>query len=147
MKRRFGSVVVMGLAGLSVLGCAGQQGVMKQGPSFVVTTPVLVLSPGGKVAMYGTGFAPKQEVTLLFKDAGGGMSSIASVVKPPPVANQEGAWAGEWDLSSYVRVLKPGTGMLTATDKDFNPLGQAPVVLVAPPAKPPAKPPAGAPKR
>lgn len=149
MKRRFGSVVVMGL-GLSVLGCAGQQGVMKQGPSFVVTTPVVELRPGGKVVMYGTGFTPKEEITLLLKDAGGGMSSIGSAVKPAPVANQEGAWAAEWDFSSYVRVVQPGTAMLTAADKDYKTLGHAPVVFVAPPpAKPMAKPAVtpGAPKR
>ena len=150
MRRRFESVFVMGLASFSVLGCAGLQGGMKQGPSFVVTTPVVELRPGGKIFMYGTGFAPKQEITLLLKDAGGGMSSIGSVVTPAPVANQEGAWAAEWNFSSYVKVLKPGTAMLTAADKDYKTLGHAPIVFVVPPPpKPMAKPTAmpGAPKR
>jgi hypothetical protein len=66
MKARFGSVVVMGLAGLTVLGCAGQA--TKPGPSFVVTTPVVQLAPGSVVDMYGTGFAPKQQIILLFKE-------------------------------------------------------------------------------
>ena len=140
MKRRFGLMVVLGSVGLLVLGCAGQQDAMKQGPSFVVTTPVVELRPGGKVFMYGTGFTPKQEIMLLLKDAGGGLSSIASNLKPAPVPNNEGAWAAEWDYSSYVRVVKPGTAMLTVADKDYKTLGHAPVVFVSPPAKPEAKP-------
>ena len=72
MKRGVASLVVVGLAGLFVLGCAGLgKDVRKQRPSLVVTTPVVELSKGGKVVMYGTGFAPKQEVMLLFTDAGG----------------------------------------------------------------------------
>jgi hypothetical protein len=128
--------VVPAAALLGLLGCAGQQQVMKQVPEFVVTTPVVELRPGGKVDMYGTGFAPKQEITLLLKDAGGGMSSIGSALKPAPVANQDGAWAAQWDYSSYVRVIKPGTAMLTVADKDFNTLDQAPVLFIAQPPKP-----------
>jgi hypothetical protein len=135
MNRKIGWIVP-GAVVLVLLGCAGQQEVMKQVPEFVVTTPVVELRPGGKVDMYGTGFAPKQEITLLLKDAGGGMSSIGSALKPAPVANQDGAWAAQWDYSSYVRVIKPGTAMLTVADKDFNTLDQAPVLFVAQPPKP-----------
>ncbi|MCC6472504.1 MAG: hypothetical protein IT514_02050 [Burkholderiales bacterium] len=136
MNRNFKLALISGSVALGVMGCAGQQSAMKSTPSFVLTTPVVELRPGGKVAMYGTGFAPKQEVMLLLKDAGGGMSSIGGVLKPVPVPNQDGAWAAEWDISSYVRVIRPGTGMLTVADKDFKTLGQAPIVFVAAPAKP-----------
>src|SRR4051812_20194260 len=128
MNMRLG-VIVSGSALVALAGCAAHQEAMKPAPSFVLTTPVVELKPGGKVEMYGTGFAPKQEVMLVLKDAGGGMSSIGSSLKPAPVANQDGAWAGSWDYSSYVRVLKPGTAMLTVADKDFNTLGQAPIVF------------------
>lgn len=138
MKTSLGSVIVMGLA---VVGCASQQSTMKQAPSFVVTTPVVELSPGGKVVMYGTGFAPKQEIMLLLKDAGGGMSGISGTVSPAAVANQEGAWATTWTYTSYLRSLKPGTGMISVVDKDYNVQLQAPVVFVAPPKpKPEAAP-------
>ena len=146
MKRGLGLLVVFGLMGLFVLGCAGlSQDVMKQGPSFVVTTPVVELSKGAKVVMYGTGFTPKQEVMLLFTDAGGGVSGISGAVKPAPVPNKEGAWAAVWDCSRYLKkIITPGTAMISAVDQDFKTLGQAPVVFVAPPKKPAKK---GAPKK
>ena len=135
MKKRLGSVVAMGFVGLSALGCAGNQEAMMS-PTFVLATPVVTIARGGKVTMYGTGFAPKQELILLLTDAGGGMSSIAPSVKPAPVPNKAGAWAVEWDFSSYVKILKPGTGMITVADKDYRTLGMAPIVFKAAPKKP-----------
>jgi hypothetical protein len=141
MYKKIGLMTMAGAVSLGMLGCAAQKDMlaMKQGPSFVVTTPVAELKPGQKLMMYGTGFAPKQEVVLLLKDPNGGMSSIGSSLKPAPVANADGAWAAQWDYSSFVRVIKPGTAMLTAADKDYKPLGQAPVAFIAPtPPKAPA---------
>lgn len=124
-----------------VAGCASQQPDTKSNPNFVVTTPVVELRPGGSIMMYGTGFAPKQEIMLLLKDSTGGMSSIGSAVKPAPVPNQDGNWAAAWDYSAYIKSVKPGTALLTVTDKDYKTLGQAPVVFNTPPApKPEAKP-------
>jgi hypothetical protein len=134
MNARIGSVVVMGLAGLSLLGCASQD--VKPGPMFVVTTPVVQLSAGATIDMYGTGFAPKQEIMLLFKDPGGGMSGIAGTVAPNAVPNQDGAWAARWLLTPYLSSFRPGTGMLTVTDMNYKTLGQAPVVLLPAPPKP-----------
>jgi hypothetical protein len=143
MKMKIGLTVAA--ASLAVMGCASQQSTMKEETSFVVTTPVVELRPGGKIAMYGTGFAPKQEVTLILKDPGGGMSSIGAALKPAAVANQDGVWAGEWDYSAYLKNLKPGTGVLSVADKDWNTLGKAPVVFVAAPSKPAPQAAAGAP--
>ncbi len=140
MKRGLGLLVVIGLVSFIVLGCAGlSKDVTKPGPAFVVTTPVVEMSPGAKVVMYGTGFAPKEEVILLFKDAGGGLSGISGAVKPAPVPNAEGAWAVEWDCTAYLKMIKPGTAMLSAVDKDYKTLAQAPVLFVAAPKKPEAK--------
>jgi hypothetical protein len=109
---------------------------VKKSLAFIVTTPVVELRAGSNIMMYGTGFQPKQEVTVLFKDSGGGMTGISSALKPEPVPNEEGAWAAAWDISSYTAVFKPGTGMLTVVDKNWKTIGEAPVVLVAPPPKP-----------
>jgi hypothetical protein len=133
MKQRFRSVVVSASVGFLVLGCAGLgQNGAKQAPSLVVTTPVVQLSPGGKVVMYGTGFTPNQEVMLLFRDPGGGLSSIGGAVSPAPVPNKDGAWAAEWNYAPYLKMLKPGTAMLSVADQNFKTLDQAPVVFVAP---------------
>jgi hypothetical protein len=135
MKTKLGLTVVAASVALVVMGCATQGA--KETPSFVLTTPVVELRPGGKVAMYGTGFAPKQEVMLILKDPGGGMSSIGSSLKPAAVANQDGVWAGEFDISGYLRTFKPGTAILTVSDKDWNAIGKAPIIFVAaPPPKP-----------
>ncbi|MHB8773006.1 MAG: hypothetical protein ACYC7J_18580 [Syntrophales bacterium] len=140
MKRVLGWLVVLGMGSFVVLGCAGLSGdVMKPGPAFVVTTPVVQMSPDAKVLMYGTGFAPKQEVTLLFKDAGGGLSGISGAVKPAPIPNAEGAWAAEWDVKAYLKLIKPGTAMITVVDKDYKPVTQAPVLFIAAPKKAEAK--------
>lgn len=140
MKGKLGLLVVLGLVGLFVLGCAGLgKEVMKHGPSLVVTTPVVELSQGAKVVMYGTGFAPKHEVMLLFVDAGGGVSGISGAVKPAPVPNKEGAWVAEWDCTAYLKVIKAGTAMLSVVDQDFKTLAHAPIVFVAPPKKPAPK--------
>jgi len=112
---------------------------MKQGPSFVVTTPVVELSKGAKVVMYGTGFAPNKEVMLLFADTGGVLSGISWAVKPAPVPNKEGAWAAVWHLKRYLRIIKAGTAMISVVDENYKTLGQAPVVFVAPPKKPAKK--------
>ncbi len=139
MKRALGWLVVLGLGSL-VLGCAGLSGeVMKPGPVFVVTTPIVEMSPGAKVLMYGTGFTPKQEVNLLFKDAGGGLSGISGSVKPAPVPNAEGAWAAEWVCTEYLKMIKPGIATITVADKDYRPVTHAPVLFVAAPKKPEAK--------
>ena len=140
MKRGLGLLVVLGLVGLFVLGCAGLgQEVKKKVPSFVVTTPVVELSKGGKVVMYGTGFTPKQEVMLLFTDAGGGVSGISGAVKPAPVPNQQGAWAAEWDYSEYLKMIKAGTAVISVVDQDYKTLAEAAVLFVAPPKKPEPK--------
>lgn len=140
MKKGLGLLVVLGLVGFFVLGCAGLgKDVKKSRPSFVVTTPVVELSQGAKVVMYGTGFAPKMEVMLMFVDAGGGASGISGTVKPAPMTNKEGAWAGAWDLEGYLKVIPPGTGMISVVDQDFKTLAQAPVLFVAPPKKPAPK--------
>ena len=81
------------------------------------------------------------------------MSGLSSVVPPAPIPNKEGAWAAAWNYAPYLKMLKPGTGMISIVDADFKTLAHAPVVFVAPPkpkpeatkpeaGKPGAKPPA-----
>ena len=144
MKARLGSVVVVGLASAFVLGCASQP--PAKVPALVVTTPVVTLQAGSMVTMYGTGFVPKQEVNLVFKDPGGGLSGISGGLKPAPVPNADGAWAATWDISPYVSTFRPGVGLLTVNDANWKAIGEAPVLLVAPPPKPAPKPEAAKPE-
>jgi hypothetical protein len=140
-KRSLGLLVVFGLVGLFVLGCAGlSQEVKKEEMSFVVTTPVLELNNNAKVVMYGTGFAPKQEIQFLLLDASGVPSVITTDdLKPEPVPNTEGAWATVWTCAPYLPMLKAGTVMIAVTDNEYKTLTQIPVAFVAPPKKPEPK--------
>ena len=136
-KRSLGLLVVFGLVGLFVLGCAGlSQEVKKDGMSVVVTTPVVELNKDAKVVMYGTGFAPKQEIQFLLLDDSGVPSAITTDdLKPTPVPNTEGAWATVWTCAPLLPMLKAGTVMIAVTDNEFKILAQAPVVFNAPPKK------------
>jgi hypothetical protein len=140
-KRRLGLLVMFGLVGLLVLGCAGMSDeVKKPKMSFVVTTPVVELTPNARVVMYGTGFTPKQAIQFLLLDGSGVPSGISTDdLKPAPVPNKEGAWATVWTCAPFLPMLKAGTVMIAVTDNDFRPLAQIPVVFVAPPKKPEPK--------
>jgi hypothetical protein len=139
MKRMLRLLVVFG-SGLLMIGCAGMaQEVKKQAMSFVVTTPMVELSKNSKVLLYGMGFTPKEEVTLLFADAAGGLSVISGAVKPAPVPNKEGAWVAEWELGDYATIIKPGTAVISVVDQQYKTLAQVPVLFVAPPKKPEPK--------
>lgn len=137
MKRRLGVLVLCGLVSLLALGCAGlSQEVKKEGVSFVVTTPVVELGKEAKVVMYGTGFAPKQEIMLMFVDNIGVPSVImVESLKPVPVANKEGAWATVWSCAPYLQSIPKGTVMINVTDKDYRTLASAPVAFMAPAEK------------
>lgn len=144
-RNKMGFAVAAAFIGAVTAGCAGMGGSGGQAarqPTLVVATPVAQLSPGGKIAMYGTGFAPKQEIMIVLKDPGGGLSGISGSVAPPsPVANADGVWAAEWTYTAYLRNLSPGTGLISVVDPDFKTLAQAPVLFVAPPKpKPEAAP-------
>ncbi|MEW6335115.1 MAG: hypothetical protein AB1558_12680 [Thermodesulfobacteriota bacterium] len=135
-KSRLALLVLLGLVFLFTVACTGYKSAVKKSrPSFVIATPVVVLTKGAKVAMYGTGFQPKEELTLVFKNTDGGLSGISAVVKPAPVPNSDGVWASEWDVGPYLKVIKAGTTVISVVDKDWNTMVQAPVLFVAPPKK------------
>ena len=135
-KRSLGMLVAVFLVGLFIVACAGPSQEVKTGPvSVVVSTPMVELSKTAKVVFYGTGFAPKQEIQFLFKDTGGVQSIINSALSPEPVPNEEGAWVTVWGCGDYLSLIKPGTMMITITDKEYKTLAQVPVAFVAPPKK------------
>ncbi len=135
-KISLGWKVAVSLAGLLIVACAGpSQEVQTGAVSVVVGTPMVELSKTSKVVFYGTGFAPQQEIQFLFKDTGGVQSIINSALSPEPVPNAEGAWVTVWNCGDYLTLIKPGTMMITITDKEYKTLAQVPVAFVAPPKK------------
>ena len=141
MKNRgLGLVVVICLVGFLVGACAGpgkEVSTKKQRASVIVATPSVELSKTATVALYGTGFAPKQEVLFVFKDTGGVQTVISTdALKPAPVPNEAGAWVSVWNAGQYMSLLKPGaTIVIDVTDSNYKTLTQVPVHFSAPPKK------------
>ncbi len=140
MKNRgFVLLVVVCLVGFLVGACSGptkEVRTQKQSASVIVATPRVEISKTAQVVLYGTGFAPKQEVLFVFKDTGGVRTVISNdVLIPAPVPNEAGAWVTAWDVGSYLSLIKPGTIVLDVTDSSYKTLAQVPVLFFAPPKK------------
>ena len=133
-NRNFGLLVAGLLVGLLLLGCAPvSKEVKKEAMSVIVTTPMVEIDSKAKVILYGTGFAPKQEMYFIFTDKQGVLTIINNALKPAPIPNAEGAWVTSWTLGRYTRVLKPSTKMITIADENYKTLAQAPVTFLAKP--------------
>jgi hypothetical protein len=136
-------LVVVCSVGLLVGACAGSKEEVKTAPaaklnpSVIVATPSVELSKTSKVALYGTGFAPKQEVLFVFKDTGGVQTVISTdALKPAPVPNEAGAWVSVWDAGQYISLLKgDATIVIDVTDSNYKTITQVPVYFAAPPKK------------
>ena len=142
-KRGLGLLVVVCVVGLLLGACAGTKEEVKEvkapkpAPSVVVATPSVELSKTSKVVLYGTGFAPKQEVLFVFKDTGGVLTVISNdALAPAPVPNAAGAWVTTWDAGQYLSLLKgDDTIVIDVTDSNYKTLTQVPVRFNAPPKK------------
>jgi len=140
-KRGLALLAVVCVVGL-LLGCAETKREVrtvpaKPGPTVIVANPSVELAKTAKVALYGTNFAPKQEVLLVFKDTGGVLTVISNdALKPAPMPNEAGVWVTTWDAGQYVSLLK-GDAMIVVdvTDSNYKTLTQFPVYFAAPPKK------------
>jgi hypothetical protein len=141
-KRGLGLLVVVCLFGLMLGACAETKQEVRAAkpsptPTVIVANPSVELSKTAKVAIYGTGFAPKQEVLFVFKDTGGVLTVISNdALAPAPVPNEVGAWVTTWDAGQYISLLK-GDAMIVVdvTDSNYKTLTQVPVYFAAPPKK------------
>ena len=103
-------------------------------PSIRVVTkyggPVLRSGDSGAViSILGSGFAPQQPVELNI-ELNGVPVNMTGMLKPEPVANETGAFATTWPMSSRMyrkSVLgKSGLWTITAVDSNGAPLASAP---------------------
>jgi len=71
----------------------------------------------------GSGFKPNQEIGIRIM-MGGVLSDISYLIKPRPIANDNGAFASVWTLNREIRrkLLTIGSHKLTAVDEDGNEL-------------------------
>jgi len=95
------------------------------------------LQPGNRSSktttwIYGSGFVPGTDVSLLVVDGNGVISDITSAASVfPLVANDNGAFATKWKLGRFTRKGVGGEGMISlwAVDQSFNNLASAPVAF------------------
>ena len=109
-KRAFAWWVSILWVGFLVVACAGtSKEVRIPTESVVVATPMVEITKGAQVILYGTGFAPKEEIQFVFKDSGGVETVVSGdSLKPAPLPNEKGAWVTAWDCGSYMSLIKPG---------------------------------------
>jgi hypothetical protein len=139
-KRGLGLLAVVCLVGLLLGACAETKQevrTVKPSGSVIVATPSVELNKTAKVVLYGTGFAPKQEVLFVFKDSGGVLTVISNdALAPAPVPDAAGVWVTTWDAGQYLSLLNPDkTIVIDVTDSNYKTLTQVPVYFAAPPKK------------
>jgi hypothetical protein len=84
------------------------------------------------VWIYGSGFAPGTEVSLLLQDSNGVYQDVTSLATSfPMVANDDGAWATNWVVGRWTRKGVGGEGIfsLWVTDASFTNLSTHPIAL------------------
>lgn len=105
---------------------------IKEQPSLVVSPFPVPYQSRVQVMIAGSGFQPKQEVSLQI-EMGGVPSDISFMVKPRPVANEHGAFLSVWTLGGEIgrKLLAPTAYTLRAVDENGFVLAHAPLVFVA----------------
>ncbi|MBW1999081.1 MAG: hypothetical protein JRJ29_14100 [Deltaproteobacteria bacterium] len=127
------TILILGFMGCSTMGPSEADVALKvqPGPTMTVATPMVKMHKKAKVTIMGAGFEPGQEIYLLFTDVNGVQSDIGYALKPPPVANDKGAWVTTWSCGRFIKkkLIKEGAYSIMATDKDYNVITQAPVAF------------------
>jgi hypothetical protein len=100
------------------------------GPNLKVSPESVEYKRGVEVTISGEGFKPKQEVDLWIM-MGGVLSDLSFLIKPRPVADEQGKFKSVWKLNIEIRkkLLLPGTHTIEATDEDRKILAKAEFVL------------------
>lgn len=98
----------------------------------LTVTGTAALVKDGEIQLSGAGFAPAQEVVLLFTTKDGVTSDISYALDPAPVADADGNWATTWSYGRFVKkkLVSAGAFSLQATDDEFNELGATEITFV-----------------
>jgi hypothetical protein len=104
---------------------------IKQSPNLIVSPYPIPYQRKVRVMIAGSGFEPKQEISLQI-ELGGIPSDISYMLKPAPVPNDFGAFSSEWIVDGEIggELLSPTAYTLRAEDENGFVLAHAPVVFV-----------------
>jgi hypothetical protein len=105
---------------------------VKESPRLIVSPTPIPYQRKTMVRISGSGFEPKQEISLQI-ELGGVPSDVSYMMKPRPVANEFGAFSSEWLLDGEIqgKLLSPTAYTLRVEDENGSVLAHAPFVLVA----------------
>ena len=123
------------LAGENLLRSSKAEGgwvYIKESPKLVVSPTPIPYQRKTMVTIAGSGFEPKQEISLQI-ELGGVPSDISYMVRPRPVANEFGAFSSQWILDGEIRgkLFSPTAYTLRAEDENGSVLAHAPFVFAA----------------
>ena len=97
----------------------------------VAATPMVKMGKKAEVQIAGAGFAPGQELMIIYTDSKGATADLAMYLKPMPKADSKGEFATVWKAGRYVskKLIKPGVTTFTITDTDYNMLAHGSVAF------------------
>lgn len=129
-------LIVGAVTGENLLRSSQAQGgwvFIKESPKLIVSPMPIPYQRKTSVTIAGSGFEPKQEISLQI-ELGDVPTDISFMVRPRPVANQYGAFSSVWVLDGEVgrKLLSPTAYTLRAEDENGNVLAHAPFVFVEP---------------
>jgi len=119
--------LVLALFGSGLSQAGGNEG----SPTITVSGPDS-LDKKAKVMISGKGFAPGQDISLLFTAEDGMQSDIGYALKPAPKADQNGNWSTTWKCGRFIqrKMVKAGSSYrITATDTQYAPLAHTNVAF------------------
>ena len=103
---------------------------LSEGPKLEVFPKSVEYKPGVTVKIVGSGFKPKQEVGLVIM-LDGMMSDISFMVKPRPVADDQGNFTSVWKPKREIsrKLIKPEENLIEAVDENGKTLAKQVVLF------------------
>ena len=97
----------------------------------VVATSSVKMGKKAEVHIAGSGFAPGQELAILYTDPKGATADLEAYLKPVPKADSKGEFATVWKAGRYVskKLIQPGVATFRITDSDYDLLAHGSVAF------------------
>ena len=91
-------------------------------PTLEVVTSTVDLAKDTKIVLKGMGFAPGQEVVILYTDTEGVLTDIEHALEPAPKADANGNWQTTWDAKRFMdrKLILAGEHKVSVADTDYN---------------------------
>jgi len=97
----------------------------------VAATSMVKMGKKTKVYIAGSGFAPGQDLAILYTDPKGATADLEAYLSPAPKADSKGEFATVWSAGRYVskKLIKQGVATFRITDSDYSLLSHGSVAF------------------